>query len=343
MCGLEKPETEFAFRSLATGERQDHCRACHAAYRRQHYLRNRAAYVAREAARIKAFRIENRVKMFDYLSVHPCVDCGETDVLVLEFDHRDPATKRWDIATIAARKPWKFVLVEIAKCDVRCANCHRRRTAAQFDWGKLRAALPASAEASPLLEVAAADPLATCTTRTCRSCDESKPLEMFSVKNRKTGRRATICRTCVAARSREHYYRNKPRYLERNRNGKDGKKRYRRRKQTRLLEFLTGKVCVDCGETDPVLLEFDHRDGVEKEDAVSRLVASGNWPAVEAEIAKCDIRCANCHRRRTAKQFGWTKLTLQRAATARADASDSSLAESPSVYRSTIWQVAGVL
>ncbi|HZP97517.1 MAG TPA: hypothetical protein VFC31_14455 [Candidatus Limnocylindria bacterium] len=137
MCGLEKPESEFAFRRIATGERQSHCRACHAAYRRQHYLRNRAEYVAREAARIKTFRIENRVKIFEYLSVHPCVDCGETDVLVLEFDHRDPSTKQRDIGFIAARKPWKFVLAEIAKCDVRCANCHRKRTAIQFNWTKL--------------------------------------------------------------------------------------------------------------------------------------------------------------------------------------------------------------
>lgn len=299
-------------------------------------------YIAREAARIKAFRIENRVKIFDYLSSHPCVDCGETDVLVLEFDHRNPETKRWAIGFIVARKPWRFVLAEIAKCDVRCANCHRRRTAAQFNWNKLRALLPTSTGASPLLELAAAPRhvLETC-TRTCRRCGESKPLDMFSVRNKKTGRRATICRTCVAAQSREHYYRNKPRYLERN---KKNKRRYRRRRQLRILEFLAGKACVDCGETDPVLLEFDHRDGVEKEDAVARLIARADWGAVETEIAKCDIRCANCHRRRTAKQFGWARLTLQRAAVAEASgASGDSLAESISIYRSTIGELAGVL
>ena len=39
------------------------------------------------------------------------------------------------------------------------------------------------------------------------------------------------------------------------------------------------------------------------------------WPTVEAEIAKCDIRCANCHRRRTAAQFNWPSLTLVAEAT----------------------------
>ncbi len=44
MCHKLKPESDFAFRSIATGVRQDHCRVCHAAYRRQHYLDNRAIY-----------------------------------------------------------------------------------------------------------------------------------------------------------------------------------------------------------------------------------------------------------------------------------------------------------
>src|SRR5258706_13546326 len=127
MCHKWKPESAFAFRSLATGVRQDHCRECHAAHRRQHYLDNRAIYIAREVARIAGFRLENRLRLFEYLSAHSCVDCGEDDVLVLEFDHRDPATKRREVTYLAARKPWKAVAAEIAKCDVRCVNCHRRR------------------------------------------------------------------------------------------------------------------------------------------------------------------------------------------------------------------------
>ena len=136
-CGLVKPLREFAFHNIARATRQGRCRPCHAAYRRAHYLRNRATYIRREVARIRGYREENRRRIREYLRGHPCVDCGETDIVVLDFDHRDPATKTENIGHLAMRKPWPRVLGEIEKCDVRCANCHRQRTARQFGWRKL--------------------------------------------------------------------------------------------------------------------------------------------------------------------------------------------------------------
>jgi hypothetical protein len=65
---------------------------------------------------------------------------------------------------------------------------------------------------------------------------------------------------------------------------------------------------VACGEADPVVLEFDHRDPAEKAERVSRLVSIGcSLARLRAEIEKCDVRCANCHRRRTAQQQAWSK------------------------------------
>jgi hypothetical protein len=70
----------------------------------------------------------------------------------------------------------------------------------------------------------------------------------------------------------------------------------------RILEFLRGHPCVDCGETDPVVLEFDHlRDKVRNVSAMVN--ARMPWRAIEAEIEKCDVVCANCHRRRTAQRI----------------------------------------
>ena len=54
------------------------------------------------------------------------MDCGETDPLVLEFDHR--GDKLFSIGSELSRRNWQSVLAEIDKCDVVCSNCHRRRT-----------------------------------------------------------------------------------------------------------------------------------------------------------------------------------------------------------------------
>lgn len=71
----------------------------------------------------------------------------------------------------------------------------------------------------------------------------------------------------------------------------------------RAAEIAASIGCQDCGEVDPVVLEFDHRD--DKIMDVSTMIGSRSWSVIQAEIAKCDVVCANCHRRRTAKRFGW--------------------------------------
>jgi len=60
-------------------------------------------------------------------------------------------------------------------------------------------------------------------------------------------------------------------------------------------------------------MEFDHRDGKEKRDAISTMVRSHTGDKVfMEELQKCDLVCANCHRLRTAKrrQSGWGKQIL---------------------------------
>jgi hypothetical protein len=70
---------------------------------------------------------------------------------------------------------------------------------------------------------------------------------------------------------------------------------------------LQSRPCVDCGERDPIVLEFDHRG--DKENDVSILLGL-SWKLVALEIAKCDVRCANRHRRVTAKRANWTRHRL---------------------------------
>ena len=123
---------------MAKGFRQSYCRACHAAYRHAHYIRNKDDYIRRAEEKTALRRIENRRLLRLYLLAHPCVDCGEADPLVLELDHRDPTKKIQAVTWLAVRRRWTIVAAEIDKCDIRCANCHRIRTAEQFGWSKLR-------------------------------------------------------------------------------------------------------------------------------------------------------------------------------------------------------------
>ena len=73
-----------------------------------------------------------------------------------------------------------------------------------------------------------------------------------------------------------------------------------------MWDYLKKHPCVDCGEKDPVVLEFDHSK--DKLIEVSKLVRNvSSIDKMREEIEKCKIRCANCHRRKTAIQFGWYK------------------------------------
>jgi hypothetical protein len=126
-CGQTKPVDDFAWRRKAKGQRDTFCRPCRSAYGREHYEANRQRYIDQAAEVKRRLRRERTLYLIEYFRSHPCVDCGEIDPVVLEFDHlRD---KSFAIGPEISRKAWKSILEEMEKCEVVCANCHRRRTA----------------------------------------------------------------------------------------------------------------------------------------------------------------------------------------------------------------------
>jgi len=136
-CLVAKQLVEFPIKNAARGTYRSYCQPCCREYGKEHYRKNAAAYMARSKVRAPIDRKHNREFIAQYLSTHPCVDCGEADPVVLEFDHRDPKTKRADAGRLIHTSTVAIVRAETDKCDVRCGNCHRIRTAHQLGWYRL--------------------------------------------------------------------------------------------------------------------------------------------------------------------------------------------------------------
>jgi hypothetical protein len=159
----------------------------------------------------------------DYLAEHPCIDCGERDVAVLEFDH--VAARTHTIASLLCHGAAEDrILAEISRCQVRCANCHRRVTAQRGGWIRARGTLD--------------DP--------------------------RLGLRAT-----------------------------------KRRNVRYMFDALTAAGCVDCGTRELVVLEFDHV-GPKGCNVTMLGWSETSLERIRAEIERCEVRCCNCHRRKTA-------------------------------------------
>jgi len=134
-CNLPKDaEKDFNWRNKEKGYRHSTCKDCWKLYVKDHYKKNKSVYITRARERSKTLKSENTRLMLEYFRSHPCVDCGERDFHILEFDHVR-GEKSFGISDALYRKFWKDILAEIEnKCEVRCANCHRKRHTVENGW-----------------------------------------------------------------------------------------------------------------------------------------------------------------------------------------------------------------
>jgi hypothetical protein len=138
-CGETKSVCDFAYRDKKNGILKNNCKTCDKNARKIYYQKNKGNIIEGIYTTKLKNKIRNQQFVWDYLKTHPCIDCGETNPIVLEFDHKDNVEKHNNISFLI-EKAWsiKTISDEIDKCDVRCANCHRIRTSIQFNWyGKI--------------------------------------------------------------------------------------------------------------------------------------------------------------------------------------------------------------
>ena len=144
--------------------------------------------------------------------------------------------------------------------------------------------------------------------RHCPKCDKDKVLEIdfYKNKSRKNGYQPT-CKECVKKNESRYYCKNSKRLKESIEISR--LKRAQENKQF-ILNYLQNNPYVDCGEKDPVVLEFDHIKK-KKNYNIAAMVSRGNSiNRIQEEITLCQVRCANCHRRKTAKDKNYFRLLI---------------------------------
>jgi hypothetical protein len=137
ICNSNTNINDFFWKNKSLNKRHTQCKSCYKKSRNNvdYYQRTRQAHLLRAKIRNKKIYTENRIKVWEFLKNNPCIDCGINNPIVLEFDHRDKDDKLMEVCKMTRQSySWKKISDEISKCDVRCANCHRIKTSAQFGY-----------------------------------------------------------------------------------------------------------------------------------------------------------------------------------------------------------------
>ena len=127
----------------------------------------------------------------------------------------------------------------------------------------------------------------------CSTCKKEKDESEFNKNKARKDGLNTLCRECSNSRSKKYYNDNREHHKNivtiRNKKIIERNKEY-------VSNYLNNHPCVDCGNNNPIVLDFDHVRGTKVAD-VKLMVHNGcSVEMIQDEINKCEVRCANCHR-----------------------------------------------
>ena len=136
----------------------------------------------------------------------------------------------------------------------------------------------------------------------CDHCKELKEDGEFNWRYKNLGIRHNTCRECKHGFDKKYFEGPaKERHLQQVKERKDAARQVAREF---AYNYLLNHPCEECGESDVRVLEFHHTTG--KDMAVAAMVSAGySVDRIQAEINKCTILCANCHRKLTVEERGW--------------------------------------
>ena len=138
-------------------------------------------------------------------------------------------------------------------------------------------------------------------TRICSKCKIEKDFDSFNKDKNKRDGIGHICKDCNKSYMNIYYQENK---VKINKETYKNKKRHRTEKKQMLLEYLQNHPCLDCGNMDVRVLEFDHVRGNKFMDVTKMVSGAYSWNRIQEEIDKCEVVCSNCHKIRTYTRSG---------------------------------------
>lgn len=255
------------------------------------YKKSRREYKAKRTRKDRFWRKNSPTAALTYAwyeeaKSHPCVDCGLNYAMeCMEFDHKDPATKAYNVASMVSHNyNLELIKLEVAKCDLVCTCCHRIRT-----WKDKAADYGASAIQD----------------FECLVCNEA-----FQNKNKST----CFCgRKCMEKYVRLQKKDPDAEIVQQYKDRKAAAKSFKKKSYSKTAKEFRKKLnelkdipCFDCGKSWPAYcMDFDHIKGVKKFDVANMVVYTD---LVDEEVAKCQIVCSNCHKIRTQQRLAKKEL-----------------------------------
>lgn len=146
-CDKQKEDRDFELRK-DSGKLRGVCRVCVKAHIRALYRakaqdrefckkKNERARIVQAALRRPKREYVNGIK-----EATPCADCGRRfPAICMDFDHRPGTVKvAGGVARLtgSGKGSLEQIKLEIEKCDIVCACCHRLRTQSRKDYNKAR-------------------------------------------------------------------------------------------------------------------------------------------------------------------------------------------------------------
>ena len=128
-------------------------------------------------------------------------------------------------------------------------------------------------------------------TKICSKCKCEKSITEFRWRNKSQGKLHSQCKECEKIRDKIHYRESISRrdsVLETALNQKN--------RNLAIVNEAHSCGCRKCGDKRFYVLDFHHRNPEEKAGVIAHMIKSASEKGLIAELAKCDVLCANCHR-----------------------------------------------